>query len=46
MKTLIIITFLIGISLTQNCCLDNTVSVSGNAEVKVKADIAKFTVNV
>lgn len=42
----LILTLSITLALSQSCCSDNTISVSGNAEVSVKPDIATFTVNV
>lgn len=46
MKTLLLFGLLAALTLSQSCCNDNTISVSGNADVLVKPDIAKFTVNV
>lgn len=46
MKTILVFSLLLAFSLSQSCCSDGTVTVSGNADVKVKADIAKLTVNV
>lgn len=42
----LILALSITLALSQSCCADNTISVSGNAEVKVKPDIATFTVDV
>lgn len=46
MKTILLLGLFAVLTLSQSCCNDNTISVSGNADVLVKPDIAKFTVNV
>ena len=46
MKVFIFLALLTIFTLSQKCCDDNTISVSGNGEVKVKPDSATITVNV
>lgn len=45
-KKFLLFTFLFIFTLSQACCEDNTIKVSGNAEIKVKPDIAIITVRV
>lgn len=46
MKVFIVLALLTISTFAQQCCNDNTISVSGNGEVKVKPDFATITVNV
>ena len=46
MKVFIVLALLTISAFAQQCCDDNTISVSGNGEVKVKPDFATITVNV
>ena len=45
-KTFVILSLLALLTLSQSCCEDNTVKISGNAQIKVKPDIAIITVRV